>query len=118
MIHSIDNVSHPVRDLDHAVRFYRDVLRLDLQFVAKEMGWAEFDAGGVTLALREVKSFTPSESSICFLVTELEKEVANLKDNNVTFLEDIQEIPGGQGRYATFQDPDGNRLDFYEPPNM
>jgi predicted enzyme related to lactoylglutathione lyase len=117
MIHGIDNVSHPVRDLERAVEFYRDVLRLDLQFVAKKAGWAEFDVGGVTLALREVKSgFVPSRSSICLLVTELDEEVETLKETGVTFPEDIQEIPGGQGRCIQFQDPDGNRLDFYEPP--
>ena len=117
MIHCIDNVSHPVRNLKRAVEFYRDVMRLDLHFVAKEMGWAEFDVGGSTLALREVKSgFVPSQSSVCFLVTELEEEVKHLKEEEVTFLGEIQEIPGGQGRFVSFQDPDGNRLDFYEPP--
>lgn len=117
MIHSIDNVSHPVRNLERAVEFYRDVLRLDLHFVAKDVGWAEFDVGGSTLALREVKSgFVPSQSSICFLVTEIEEEVAYLKEKGVKFREEIQEIPGGQGRYIWFLDPDGNRLDFYEPP--
>lgn len=117
MIHCIDNVSHPVRNLERAVEFYRDVMRLDLHFVAKEMGWAEFDVGGSTLALREVTAgFVPSQSSICFLVTSIGKEVARLKEKGVTFLGDIQEIPGGQGLYVNFQDPDGNRLDFYEPP--
>jgi catechol 2,3-dioxygenase-like lactoylglutathione lyase family enzyme len=116
MIHGIDNVSHPVRDLERAVEFYRDMLRLDLHFVAKEVGWAEFDVGGGTLALREVKSgFVPSQSSICFLVTELNEEVNSLKEKGVK-LGEIQEIPGGQGRCIWFEDPDGNRLDFYEPP--
>jgi predicted enzyme related to lactoylglutathione lyase len=50
------------------------------------------------------------------LVTELDEEVETLKETGVTFPEDIQEIPGGQGRCIYFQDPDGNRLDFYEPP--
>ena len=117
MIHSIDNFVHPVRNLEKAVEFYRDVLRLDLHFVAREAGWAEFDVGGVTLALREVKSgFLPSQSSICFLVTDLEEEVKSLKEKGVQFPEGIMEIPGGQGRCIWFQDPDGNRLDFYEPP--
>lgn len=117
MIYNIDSVSHPVRDLEKAVEFYRDVLRLDLHFVAREVGWAEFDVGGGTLALREVKSgFMPSQSSICFLVTEIEEEVKYLKERGVKFLGGIQEIPGEQGRVATFQDVDGNRLDFYEPP--
>ncbi len=117
MILGIDNVCHPVKNLERAVSFYRDVLRLDLHFVAKEMGWAEFDVGGSILALREVPSgITPSQSSICFLVDGLEEEVKRLKKEGVNFLGEIQEIPGGHGRYIAFQDPDGNRLDFYEPP--
>ena len=117
MIHSIDNMSHPVKNLERAVAFYRDVLRLDLRFVAREMGWAEFEVGDSILALREVVAgFTPSQSSICFLVYGLEKEVERLKKEGVTFLGEIEEIPGENGRYIAFQDIDGNRLDFYEPP--
>ena len=116
MIHGIDNISHPVKNLERAVEFYRDVMRLDLHFVAKEAGWAEFDVGGATLALREVKSgFCPSQSSICFLVTDLEEEVNHLKESGVKFPEGIQDIPGGHGRFVWFLDPDGNRLDFFEP---
>lgn len=117
MILDIDNVCHPVRNLERAVLFYRDVLRLELQFIAKEMGWAEFDVGGSTLALREIKSgFVCSQSSICFLVTEIEEEVERLKKEGTHFLGEIEDIPGGQGRVVGFQDVDGNRLDFYEPP--
>lgn len=117
MIHCIDNVSHPVRNLERSVAFYRDILHLDLRFVAKEMGWAEFDVGDSMLALREIQSgFVPSKSSVCFLVTEIEEEVNSLKEKGVTFLGEIEEIPGGQGKVVTFQDPDGNRLDFFEPP--
>lgn len=117
MIRGIDNVCHPVKNLERAVSFYRDVLRLDLRFVAKEIRWAEFDVGGSILALREVISgFTPSQSSICFLVHGLEEEVKRLKEEGVTFLGGIEEIPGGHGRYIAFYDLDGNRLDFFEPP--
>ena len=98
MIHSIDNISHPVRDLGKAVEFYRDVLRLDLHFVAREVGWAEFDVGGGTLALREVKSgFMPSQSSICFLVTEIEEEVKYLRERS----EISGRNPGNSGRTGT-----------------
>jgi predicted enzyme related to lactoylglutathione lyase len=117
MILDIDNVSHPVKNLEKAVLFYRDVLQLDLRFIAKEVGWAEFDVGGSTLALREIRSgFVPSQSSICFLVTEIEEEVERLKKEGIHFLGEIEDIAGGQGRFVGFLDVDGNRLDFYEPP--
>lgn len=117
MIHGIDHISHPVKNLEKAVEFYRDILRLDLNFVAREMGWAEFDVGGFTLVLKEVKAgFTPSHSSICFFVTEIEREVEHLKHMGVKIHNDIMEIPGEQGKVAHFLDPDGNFLEFYEPP--
>lgn len=117
MIHGIDHISHPVKNLEKAVEFYRDTLQLDLDFVAKEMGWAEFDVGGFTLVLKEIKSgFVPSYSSICFFVTEIEKEVENLSKRGVKIQGGIMEIPGEQGKVASFLDPDGNLLEFFEPP--
>lgn len=41
----------PVSDIDRAVQFYSDHLRLELQFAAAEYGWAQFSADDLSLAL-------------------------------------------------------------------
>lgn len=41
----------PVRDVERAAAFYRDVLGMTQAFVAAEYGWAQFTAGNVPLAL-------------------------------------------------------------------
>jgi len=41
----------PVRDVERAAAFYRDVLGMREAFVAAEYGWAQFGAGSVPLAL-------------------------------------------------------------------
>jgi predicted enzyme related to lactoylglutathione lyase len=117
MIHGIDHISHPVKNLEKAVEFYRDILQLDLDFVSREMGWAEFDVGGFTLVLKEIKTgFVPSHSSICFFITGIEEQVKHLRKRGVRIQGEIMEIPGEQGKMASFIDPDGNLLEFYEPP--
>lgn len=41
----------PVRDLEEAVPFYRDVLGMPTQFVAAAYGWAQLSAGQLAIAL-------------------------------------------------------------------
>ena len=51
MIRGSDFVVYYVTDLDRAVAFYRDVLRLPLSIFKPEWNWAEFDASPTTLVL-------------------------------------------------------------------
>ena len=44
-------VKLPVRDVERAAAFYRDVLGMTQVFVAAEYGWAQFATGSVPLAL-------------------------------------------------------------------
>jgi len=41
----------PVSDITRSADFYRDTLKFKPEFVAEKYGWAQFDAGGLPLAL-------------------------------------------------------------------
>lgn len=51
-IRGTDFVLLEVSDLKTAARFYRDVLGLKQEIFSEEYGWAEFNCGNVTLALK------------------------------------------------------------------
>ncbi len=105
----------PVEDMERAVAFYRDVLRLELQ--DQDSDWSSVKAGGLMIGLnaREdthavgggaVISFTPEGS--------IEDEVSRLKDAGVRFTGEISDHPWG--RIVPFKDSEGNDLQLYTPP--
>jgi catechol 2,3-dioxygenase-like lactoylglutathione lyase family enzyme len=112
----VANVWLPVQDTDRAVDFYENTLGLS---VAKRDGpWAEVEADGLRIGLngREpqgthaeggpVVTFQPDGS--------LEEAMEDLRGKGVEFPAGISEHDWG--RVVTFEDPDGNDLQLYEPP--
>ncbi len=114
------NVAHasivwlPVRDLGRAVEFYCHTL--GLQEKHRDGDWAEVEASGLRIGLNAheqpggrggaVIAFEPEEP--------LDTAVDHLREQGVNFAGEISEHPWG--RIASFEDPDGNDLQLYEPP--
>lgn len=105
----------PVSDMGRAIELYRD--RLGLREQQNEGEWAELDAGGLRIGLnaREQTGNGAGGAVIAFQPQDgLEQAVSRLREEGVEFAGDISEHPWG--RVAAFNDPDGNDLQFYEPP--
>jgi catechol 2,3-dioxygenase-like lactoylglutathione lyase family enzyme len=109
-------VSVPVSDQDRARDFYVDVLGFDL-VRDNPMGpggrWVQVAPKGAATALTLVTWFpTMPPGSLKGLVLEtddLDADVARLRERGVVFADGgIQTAPWG--RYATFDDPDGNGI--------
>lgn len=115
MIRKVANAHYWTRDMDGAVGFYRDVLGLDLRTRAGE-DWAEFQAGGTTVALhgtREAHAPPQAGATIVFEVDDLDATIRALRDRGVVFEGTVAEAP--TGRFASFRDPDGNLLQIFQP---
>lgn len=100
-----------VSDLDTAIPFYRDILKLPLQFAAAEFGYASFSAGAVRLGVTKPG---PDQSELLGRHTGVGLEVANLDEAyqrmsalGVRFTMPPTRQPWG-GYMAMFTDPDGN----------
>jgi predicted enzyme related to lactoylglutathione lyase len=112
----IANVWLPVVDTDRAVQFYEGTLGLSL---AKRDGdWAEVETDGLRIGLngREPEGAGAHGGPVVTFQPDngLEAAIQDLEGKGVDFAAGISEHPWG--RVATFQDPDGNDLQLYEPP--
>jgi predicted enzyme related to lactoylglutathione lyase len=116
MIKRLDHVYYWVSDMDRAVTFYSDVVGLRL---ARRDGpsWAMFDAGSdVRLALHGAVEGRPIEAggaTAVFRVDDLDGARADLQRRGVRFDERVGEVEG-YARFASFFDPDGNRVQIIE----
>lgn len=108
----IGQILVPIRDVDRAVAFYRDVL--GMRFLFRFPGTAFFDCGGIRLYLSipESPAFD-GRVTIYYRVDDVADAVAELESRGVTF-DDDPHVVHRDAAYelwmAFFRDPDGNNL--------
>jgi predicted enzyme related to lactoylglutathione lyase len=97
-----------VRDMEGAIRFYRDTLRLELDFESEH--WTTFRTGACTLALHATERREPGsgEPDPTFLVPDAAAERARLVGERVEVTEVREPVAGTLVFDAT--DPEGNRF--------
>ncbi len=109
-------ISYPVTDLDRAVKFYQKVLGNKPLFHRED--WAEFELGGQRLALQKISALPTSPAgsrpTVYFLAQPIEGFVFRLQEMDTALIGNIE--IHSYGKLAHFQDPDGNILGLYEPP--
>jgi CreA protein len=110
----LDHVWFWTSDLDAAVRFYGDTLGLAV-IARYGRDWAELDAGPIRLGLHGAPDGgpIPHAGTVVFRVADLDAAKASLEERGVVFDAHLGEVPG-VGRYASFDDPDGNALQLFE----
>jgi predicted enzyme related to lactoylglutathione lyase len=107
----------PVQDMERAVAFYRDTLRLTVSSTSDD--WSEIDAGGLMIGLNAREDVHPSSDGgavISFQPEDsIEAELERIKSSGAGELEG--EISDHEwGRIFPFKDSEGNDLQFYSPP--
>jgi catechol 2,3-dioxygenase-like lactoylglutathione lyase family enzyme len=97
-----------VRDMNRAIRFYRDTLGLELAFESAH--WTTFRTGACTLALHATERREPGsgEPDPTFLVPDAAAERARLAAAGVEATEIREPVAGTRVFDAT--DPEGNRF--------
>jgi catechol 2,3-dioxygenase-like lactoylglutathione lyase family enzyme len=97
-----------VRDMDTAVRFYRDTLGLELE--RENAHWTTFRTGACTLALHRVerRELGAAEPDPTFLVADAIAERSRLLAAGVA-VTDLRE-PSAGIQVFDVRDPDGNRI--------
>jgi predicted enzyme related to lactoylglutathione lyase len=112
VVTGVDFVGVPTRDLEQAVRFYRDSLGLPCSVHMPERNFAEFETGNLTLSVimpekMGMEHFT-SRVPIALHVDDIESARARLEAAGVEFQGDTFDT--GVCHMAFFSDPNGNSL--------
>jgi predicted enzyme related to lactoylglutathione lyase len=104
-----------VSNLDRAIAWYQDVLGFTLLYRVDDMGWCELatEVARVNVGLGETENPRVGGIKLTFGVKDIDKARAQLEARKVRFDGPTQEIPG-MVKLATFYDPDGNTLMFYQ----
>ncbi len=112
MITRVDFVGLPTRDLDAAVAFYGEALRLPRSVYMPERNFAEFETGNVTISIYKPEAmgleFHPNQNALALHVDDIEAARADFESRGVTFAGDTFDT--GVCHMAFFADPDGNAL--------
>lgn len=115
----LTSVSIWSEDLQHLLPFYRDVLGMPLRL--ETPGFVMLggpDEPAVALGTHsEVhgRASDPARHIVSFEVPDIRAEYARLTGRGVEFLEEPQD--GGDVKFATFKDPEGNLLQLVQFPS-
>ena len=115
MIEQVDVIWVPVSDMGKALEFYGQKLGLDVE--QQEDEWSLLKVGdGSRIGLNSRESPSGDGGAVIAFRASggLDAAVEDLKGKGVE-VAGVSDHPWG--RIATFKDPDGNDLQFYEPPS-
>lgn len=112
MIKRVQNAYYVVRDMDRAVRFYRDALGLKLKF-QDGAKWAQFDGvnANFSLSAPEESADAAGGAVVVFEVADLAAAVARIAAAGGALLG--QRDMGTHGRTATIRDCEGNIVQLF-----
>jgi predicted enzyme related to lactoylglutathione lyase len=112
LVTGVDFVSVPTHDIEAAVAFYGDTLGLPRRSYMPERGFAEFQAGNLTIGLMTPEKMGmehhASRNPIALQVKDMENARGELEQAGVQFAGDTFDT--GVCHMAFFADPDGNAL--------
>ncbi len=105
-----------VTDLDASIKWYQEVLGFEFLYRVDEIGWCELKTavGNVNVGLSQVETCGGDGNAILtFGVKDIAHARKQLESRDIRFDGPTQTIEG-MVKLATFFDPDGNALMFYE----
>jgi predicted enzyme related to lactoylglutathione lyase len=112
LVTGVDFVAVPTHDIETACAFYGETLRLPRRKYAPDRGYAEFQAGNLTLSVMNPAMMgvehERSPNAIGLHVEDMDAARAELEQAGVSFKGDT--LDTGVCQMAFFADPDENAL--------
>lgn len=110
-IQGIVQIGIPIKKLDRAVEYYKEVLGLPLLFQTENMAFFNSNGQRLLLSLPEKEEFANASSVLYFKVEDIQKSVEQLKEKGVSFI-DQPHVVAKMGNTETwmsfFKDSEGN----------
>ena len=115
MITKISPIILFVKNYSECIRFYREVLGLNVQEGSEPTErFATFIVGDVEFSLHAgYEGEHGGPLNLHFATSDIEAEVARLKKLGVYFSQEIEKMPWGAYE-AVIKDPDGNEVEIYQ----
>jgi len=113
-VKAVDFVLYFVDDLQRSMRFYREVLGLELGFYKEEWKWAELTAGNITVTLCGEGRFTEQSSGgiLALAVEDLPSAREEVKAKGIPIQRDLLEL--STCWHLEILDPDGYRIILHQ----
>jgi methylmalonyl-CoA/ethylmalonyl-CoA epimerase len=111
IIEKVGQIGVPVKDLNKAIPFYKEVLGLPLLFNTDNMAFFECNGLRLLLSLPEKEEFSHSSSVLYFQIENIKEKYEELVEKGVTFI-DEPHLVAKMGQTETwmtfFKDTEGN----------
>ena len=110
-IQRIGQIAVPVKNIESAIEFYKEVLGFPLLFNTESMAFFDCNGQRLLLSLPEKNEYANSSSVIYFQVEDIKKSVEKLSEKGVSFI-DQPHVVAKMGNTETwmtfFKDTEGN----------
>ncbi|MEK4081472.1 VOC family protein [Solibacillus sp. FSL K6-1126] len=111
IIQRIGQIAVPIKNVERAIEFYKEVLELPLLFNTENMAFFDCNGQRLLLSLPEKNEFANSSSVIYFQVEDIKKSVEKFIEKGVSFI-DQPHVVAKMGNTETwmtfFKDTEGN----------
>ncbi|AMO86684.1 putative lactoylglutathione lyase -like protein [Solibacillus isronensis B3W22] len=115
IIQRIGQIAVPIKNVERAIEFYKEVLELPLLFNTENMAFFDCNGQRLLLSLPEKDEFANSSSVIYFQVEDIKKSIEKLIEKGVSFI-DQPHVVAKMGNTETwmtfFKDTEGNTHAF------
>ena len=111
VIQKIGQIGVPVKNVENAIEFYKEVLGLSLLFSTERMAFFECNGQRLLLSLPEKNEFANSSSVIYFQVEDIKKTFEELLEKGVSFIDQphvVAKMGNTETWMAFFKDTEGN----------
>ena len=108
---SINQIGIPVKDINRAILFYKDLLELPLLFNTDTMAFFDCDGIRLMLSLPEKKQFTNASSVLYFQVDDITQNYNQMKNKGISFIDKphaIAKMSSTETWMVFFNDTEGN----------
>lgn len=108
---SINQIGIPVKDINRAILFYKDLLQLPLLFNTDTMAFFDCDGIRLMLSLPEKKQFTNASSVLYFQVDDITQSYNQMKEKGISFIDKphaIAKMNTKETWMVFFNDTEGN----------
>lgn len=118
-VKSLDLAWIVVKDLKKAVKFYTEVVGLQLKELHEEFGWAELrgEDGGAFLGIAQANpsdEHKPGDNAfVTFTVEDIERTKQSMLSKGAHCVGDVQEVPG-HVKLQMIADSDGNQFQIVQ----